>query len=378
MNRPAMRVLYWTEYLWPYIGGIQVMASQTLPALRRRGYEIAAVTCHGAVDQPDEEQAAGISVHRFHIRRGLARHDVAHLAEIAGRIADLKRRFKPDLVHLNVTGPSMWLYFETAHVQPVPLVVALRGLPEGDCGPDTLLGHAVDAAAWVVAVSDAVLHRARVRLPQILPRSSVIYNAFRAPALRPDSLPFAPAQMLCLGRLVEEKRFCLAVEAMPRVLAEFPDARLTIAGDGPERINLERLVAELGLAAATRFLGWVSPEEVPALLNETTLLILPSRSEGLPGVAIQAAQMRRPVVATRVGGSPEVVVHGETGLVVEPEDRAALGEAICSLLARPERAIAMGRAAYDRAHRVFDWERHVDAYDALYRKLVGGATGLCY
>jgi glycogen(starch) synthase len=369
-----MRLLYWTEYLWPYIGGIQVMASQTLPALQRRGYEIAAVTCHGAVDLPDDERAGGISVHRFPILQGLAGHDIAGLAAIAGRIADLKRRFKPDLVHLNFTGPSMWLYFETVHVHPAPLVVALRGLPEGDSGPDTLLGHAADAAAWVVAVSRAVLHRARVHLPQILQKSSVIYNAFRAPALRPARLPFAPAHLMCLGRLVEEKRFCLAVEAMQHVLAEFPDTRLTIAGDGPERSNLERLVAQLGLAAATRFLGWVSPDAVPALLNETTLLIMPSRSEGLPGVAIQAAQMGRPVVATRVGGSPEVVVDGETGLIVERENAAALGAAICSLLASPERANRMAGAAYARARHVFDWKRHVDAYDALYRQLVGGAT----
>lgn len=365
-----MRLLYWTEFIWPHIGGIQVMASQTLPALRRRGYEIAVVSSHIGAPLPDEEVNAGIRVHRFAIREAMAANDADSLARIAEQIAAVKRRFKPDLVHMNFAGPSMLLYFRTASAHRAPLIVAFRGEVTESATRDTLLGHAVDTASWVVGVSRAVLGSVVAPFPEIASRSSVIYNGFEEPALVPSPLHFDAPRILCLGRLVAEKCFDLAVAAMPRVLAAFPKAKLLIAGDGPERHRLEGLVSVLGLGDATSFLGWISPDDVHALLNDTTLLVMPSRSEGLPGVAIQAAQMGRPVIATRVGGTPEVVAHGETGLLVAPGDVRGLGDSICALLGNPRMACELGVRARDRAGLVFDWQTHVDAYDDLYRRLV--------
>lgn len=365
-----MRLLYWTELFWPYIGGIQVLAGQLLPALRERGHDVAVVTCHKSAAVPDIDEYAGITIHRFAVRDALASHDVDQLGQIVQAVAALKQRFKPDVVHLNFAGPSMWLYFKTASRTPAPLVLAFRGLPEGDCGPESLFQHAVGSAAWVVGVSRAVLSAVCDAAPAVIPKSSVILNAAPEPSIAPTALPFTAPRLLCLGRLVEEKRFCLAVAAMPRVLAEFPGAMLLIAGDGPERVRLERQVSELGLASATRFLNWVVPDKVPDLLNETTLLLMPSRIEGCPNVAIQAAYMRRPVIGMRVGGLPEVVQHPETGYLLDDHGSEALGEAICTLLHRPGEAITMGHAARLRARRLFDWQRHIDAYENLYRKVV--------
>jgi len=87
-------------------------------------------------------------------------------------------------------------------------------------------------------------------------------------------------------------------------------------------------------------------------------------------VALEAALMARPVVATRVGGLLEVVVHQQTGLLVEQEDSHGLAEAIASLLDHPETATEMGQAARQRAQKVFSWKQCVDAYDALYQKLI--------
>jgi glycosyltransferase involved in cell wall biosynthesis len=95
--------------------------------------------------------------------------------------------------------------------------------------------------------------------------------------------------------------------------------------------------------------------------------------EGFGLVALQAAQMGRPVVATRVGGVSEVVAHEESGLLVEPDDATSLAHAIESLLEDPERAKRMGRAARLRARMLFGWERHVDAYDELLQRLVRDA-----
>jgi len=97
---------------------------------------------------------------------------------------------------------------------------------------------------------------------------------------------------------------------------------------------------------------------------------VPSRYEGLPTVALEAGLMARPVVATRVGGVPEIVVEQETGLLVDPGDWRALAEAIEFLLTEPKTATEFGQAARRRIQTLFSFERYIDAYDALYRKLI--------
>jgi glycogen(starch) synthase len=109
-------------------------------------------------------------------------------------------------------------------------------------------------------------------------------------------------------------------------------------------------------------------------MNNATIVIMPSRSESLPLVALEAAMMARPVVAARVGGLPEVVVHNETGLLVEQENSSALAEAIEFLLDHPETTIEMGQAARCRAQEVFSLEKFIDAYDKLYLKLIEQPT----
>jgi glycogen(starch) synthase len=169
-----------------------------------------------------------------------------------------------------------------------------------------------------------------------------------------------------------EKGFDLMLRAFARLTGRYPAARLTIAGDGPERDALKGCAADLGISQRVDFLGWTPPQAVPTLINAATIVVIPSRTETLGLVAIQAAQMARPVAAVQVGGLAEVVVHGETGILAGPEDSRALAEAIIMLLERPEQARQMGRAARERALDVFAWERHVDAYQALYRRVSGG------
>jgi glycogen(starch) synthase len=106
------------------------------------------------------------------------------------------------------------------------------------------------------------------------------------------------------------------------------------------------------------------------LINTATVVIMPSRWEETFGlVALQAAQMARPVVATLVGGLPEIVIDKETGLLVPNEDHHALSEAVIWLLRNKREAVRMGENARARAHDVFNWKDHVNQYDELYRKL---------
>ena len=192
--------------------------------------------------------------------------------------------------------------------------------------------------------------------------------------LQPAPLSFDSPRLLCLGRLVEEKGFDVALVAFASLLARYPEARLIIAGDGPARPDLEQQASTLGIWDAVEFTGWVAPEKAPELINTASVVVIPSRwQEPFGLVALEAALMARPIVATRVGGLPEIVVHQRTGLLVENENSKAISEAIAFLLDRPETATRMGREARIRVLKEFSWRAHVDSYDVLYRELITGA-----
>jgi glycogen synthase len=368
-----MRILFWSERFWPTIGGVGISASKLLPALRARGYEFVVVTLKDSFDLPEEDHFNGISVYRFPFWSSLTKGNVTQIVELRRRVAQLKQTFLPDLVHIGFLGSSVVFHLQTLGAHPSPLLVSMDSfLPNQELGRDSLVGRTFRIADWVTCVSEARLAEARKRMPEITNRSSFIYNGREVPTCRPEPLSFEAPRLLCLGRLDRIKGFDIALSAFASVVRCFPKARLVIAGDGPERAKLEGQAARLGIEARVEFVGWVRPDDVAALMNSATIVVIPSRNEGLPNVAKEAALLARPIVATDVGGIPEAVVHGETGLLVGKEDAPALATTINLLLENPEAAVAMGRAGRLRAQQLFGLERYIDAYDVLYRKLIRG------
>lgn len=362
-----MRVLFWSLTFWPNIGGIEVLAAKLVPALRDRGHEFLVVAPKSSPELPDEAQYHGIPIHRFSFQNTTTPAGIDHLVEVRQKVAKLKSAFAPDLVHINGVGPTDFFHLTTRNAHRAPSLVTLHG--EWHPHADAIVRQTLGAADWVAGCSGAVLDRGRRLAPEIGPRSSVIYNSLEIPALPPAPLPFEPPRVLCLGRLSPEKGMDLALAAFVPVVSRFPRARLTIAGNGILRSDLERQAACHGIAHAVDFIGWVAPEKVPALINASTIVLMPSRQDSMPLVALEASLMARPIVATRVGGLPEVVAHEETGLLVESENSEALARAVVSLLSHPDVARRMGESARARAQTLFGWERHVDAYDALYHSL---------
>jgi glycogen(starch) synthase len=366
-----MRVLFWSEQFWPQIGGIEVWGTRLLKALRDRGHEYAVIASRDNLAWPSEDLYEGIPVYRFPFWTALANRDVGQLAEITQAVVNLKRTVEPDLIHLNLTGPSVYFHLQTHVALRAPLLVSLhQPLENQSDSRDSLVGRILRSADWVTAGSAMVHATAQCILPEIATRSSIIHYGFDVLDISPEPLPFDEPRLLCLGRHVFEKGFDLALNAFSTIVHRFPKLRLVIASDGPARQDLERQTAELGLTGIVDFIGWVESAEIPALLNSATVVLIPSRViEGFGLVAMEAAVMGRPVVATRSGGLPEVVIDGQTGLIVEKEDSAALAAAITYLLDHPDVAERMGDAARERAQTEFGLERHVNAYEMLYKRL---------
>jgi len=367
-----MRILYWTPLFWPEIGGIEAIAMNVLPALRARGHEVIGVASHGSLRLPDKSVYNHIPVYRYHILNALWKKDPIQLIRITRQIASLKRSFQPDIVHM-LLGPLSLAYFhlQTMNAYPSPTLLTIHAdLANARTGSDTLLGHLLQNVDWITSDAYATLSHVRKIYPQIGERSTVIHNGFPMPKPKPATLQFEEPNVVCIGRLAPEKGFDIAIVAFSQILERFPNAHLIIAGDGPLRGELEELADEQGLNGHVHFPGAVPHKEIPALLNTATLVVIPSRQDSFPVVAVEAAQMGRPIIASCIGGLPEAIVDGETGLLVDAEDVQGFSTAITRLLGDRAEARRMGRAARERAMTLFNFDRYVDAYDGLYAKVI--------
>jgi len=368
-----MKILFWSEKFWPLIGGAETFGINLISKLRDRGHEVIVITSTDDLNElPAEDTHKNVPIYRFPFQEALSGKEIAQVIACKRGVAQLKRRFKPDLIHLNGVSASTLFHLQTADSQTTPVLVRMNQeihSQEG-AGTNTLMYKVLKNAAWVTSVSQEVHHQACKWIPDIRSRSSMIYTGVQKPTRSPSPLPFHPPVLVCLGRLVQQKGFDLALTALASIRHRFPNIRMVIAGDGPERQQLQQQVAELDLEKLVEFRGWVEPSKVFELLNSASLVIIPSRHEGLPQVAIQAAMMARPIVGTRVSGIPEVVQHHETGLLIEKGDIHGLTEAICYLLQHHDASTQMGQMARTRAMQIFDWEKCMANYESLYKKLV--------
>ncbi|MGB7537157.1 MAG: glycosyltransferase family 4 protein [Anaerolineales bacterium] len=169
-----------------------------------------------------------------------------------------------------------------------------------------------------------------------------------------------------VGRLTRQKGVDVLLRAFAHVEKRIPDARLVLAGDGPDRPALEQLARSLGLRRVM-FLGWRA--DIADIMADVSLLAVPSRWEGFGLVALEAMALGKPVVAARVSALPEIVVAGETGLLVDPGRPGLLAEALQALLSDPARAEGMGRAGRDRVRKEFPVERMAQRTAEEYSKI---------
>ena len=180
--------------------------------------------------------------------------------------------------------------------------------------------------------------------------------------------PSAPV-LLSIGRHVPEKGYRHLVDAAALVERSRPGVHWVLVGDGELRSELEARARRLGLEPRVHFTGW--RDDVADVLALCDVFVLPSESEGFGRVLVEAMAMGRAIVATAVGGVPDVVLAGETGLLVEAADPVALADAVRALLDDPARAARLGAAGRARAESTFSLGAHVDGIERVYDEVLG-------
>ena len=328
----------------------------------------------GAGRVGDWLEAAGIEVIRLHARRtGLHARRMGLL--VAGW--ELRRMIRSGrfrllhtfLYHANIVGRL------AAIGTGVPVVSSIRVTEIDRPFRIAIDRKTIKYVAAETCVSEAVRQWS---IQQGLPAEKLVtipnavdcaaYEAPPGATRRELGLPPDARIILFIGRLHRQKGPDVLLQAAAMLCERMPNVHVVLAGDGPLRAQLACRAGELGLGERFHLLG--PRDDVPVLLADADLLALPSRWEGMPNAVLEAMAAGKPSVAADVGGCREVIVDGETGLLVPPNDPAALAAAVERILADRELAARMGAAARQRAQREFSVEKMVLLNEQLYDRFL--------
>jgi glycosyltransferase involved in cell wall biosynthesis len=278
---------------------------------------------------------------------------LAYLAQ-ACRLRELAQSEGVAHVHAHFGTNSAEVAMLCARLGGPAYSFTVHGPEEFDMPAGLHLGEKVQDAAFVAAISSfgrSQLYRwiPHAHWPKVKVVRCGVDEAFTqaAQAVAPPS-----RMVVCVGRLCEQKGQLLLLSAAREMAQRGEDFELVLAGDGEMRPELERLIDAYALRDRVRITGWVSGEQVRALLLQSRALILPSFGEGLPVVIMEAMALGRPVISTYIAGIPELVRHGVDGWLVPAGDCGALVNAWTELMrADADRLEAMGTGARERVAR---------------------------
>jgi glycosyltransferase involved in cell wall biosynthesis len=346
-------------------GGAQTYVAALAAGLTGR-FDVT-VAAHGSGPLRGAAEAAGADfVALRHVRRPLSARDVLGLLELTR----LVRRLRPDVVHASSSKAGalgrVAAYLAGVRVRVFTVhgwaFAAVRGprsrlyrLADRTLRPLTTVTICVSERERTLGLAARTCDAERT----VVIRTGI--DAGPRPHARPDS---EPPTIVSVGRLQAPKDTVTLLHALASLPSGFGTALLV--GEGPERPGAEALIRRLGLAHSVSLLG--DREDVPQLLAASQVFVLSTRSEGLPVSILEAMAAGLPVVATGVGGVPELVVDGETGLLVRPGDPAALAAALRRLLEDPELRRKLGAAGRARVGTHFTLDSFHEAHVAVYRR----------
>lgn len=351
------------------VGGAETAVVRLVRALDPARVECRLYCCRPAT--PDDVDAAGLPV--------------LHDSQEGGRVGTIRRlirlirSWRPDLIHLHLSLVG----YVAARLAGVGKIIIHHhtGYPESLHSIRGLyLYETYLPRHFSLACSEAVREQCiqRNHLPPAAVR--VLYNGIdleqfdRLSRKRRGGDNESEVVLVTVGRLVALKGLDVLLEALAR-LTTTTRWRLLIAGEGEEEQPLRALSERLGLAERVNFLGNLPAAEIPGLLRSCEVMIQPSRREGLGLSAIEAGAARLPVIGSQVGGIPEIVVNDFNGLLVPPEDPAALAAALSRLCDDPAERSAMGEAGRLLVETKFAMSTIAEQLAEVYAEVVGVSDG---
>jgi glycogen synthase len=384
VNHPD--VALFPSSFFPHLGGVEELTRQLAHEHVRRGAKPLVVTNRWPQNLPATEIIEGLSVRREPFLtperqlRPLARFVLNGRAGPARLAADITAHGS-HVIHVQCVSTNAYVARNIARKLGLPLVVSLQGELSMDADQvyqrstvlPSLLGQLFREAAAITACSRHTLDEA-IAFTGVDPgpRGHVVYNGVDlgefshiAPAKR--QRPY----VLAIGRHVPQKGFDVLLRAFARLhdRGALANHQLVLAGDGPQHNDLRMLSQRLGLDGLVDFVGRCDRAATAALFAGCAVFVLPSRHEPMGIVNLEAMAAERPVLATAVGGVPELVSDRQSGVLVRPDNDEDLAHELGVLLADPNLRAHMGRAGLERVQR-FSWPSIADQYAEIYRSVL--------
>jgi glycosyltransferase involved in cell wall biosynthesis len=337
-----------------------------LPALREHGFDVELVMLHegepGAAEFARRLEATGVRVERIPL--GSAASPLAF-----GRLLRFVRSREPDVLHTHLVHADFH-GLVAGRLARVPVLVSTKhGFnPFRDRRAFGVADRTVGRLADVhIAISRGLARYLAEREGFDPDRFEIVHYGIE-PGPEPPPPPAAP-RLAIVGRLIPIKGHDTLLRALATVRSDVPGITLEVAGDGALEPDLRATTTRLGLDDVVRFLGHVP--RVAEVFERAEVVVVPSLGEGFGMVALEAMERGRPVVASAVGGLPEIVEDGRTGLLVPSADADALAEAIRGLAGDAARTADFGAAGRARALAEFSQERCTERTAELYREALG-------
>ena len=359
------------------IGGAEKILCYTATGLDYNKYDISVCSLKKKGEIAADLEKRGIEVCCLHM--GGRESSLGWLSSIIAliRLFPYLIRIRPTIIHSFLFRANI-LARIAGYLTGIPIIISSVRVMGGEKKyfhyVEMITSFMVD---HYVAVSESVqrhiIDKSRISNEKI----SVIYNgvniksqdnAYEQNAKTPFKIENEDRILMTVGRLHKQKGHCYLIQAVSKVRKEFPKVKLLITGEGEEENNLKKLVKALDLTNEVVFAGLRS--DIEGILPMAELFILPSLWEGLPNALLEAMAAGKPVVATKVGGIPEIVVHGETGILIPPRDTDALAIAIIDLLQNRLKAKDMGEAGRIRAGKCFSIYKMIEKTENLYQELL--------
>jgi glycosyltransferase involved in cell wall biosynthesis len=338
------------------ISGSEAHLLSVVPLLRERGWDASMVVLHqgeaGAAEFVRRMRAEDVPTEAWRMHADV---DPLVFARLASR--------RPDIVHTHLVHADLH-GLPAAALARVPLRISTKhGFNEFRAGRAVALADraAARCAHRQIAISAGLADYLAATEGFGRDAFTVVHYGIEA-GPEPPPPPDEP-RLVAIGRLIPIKGFDVLLQAFAQARSEIPELTLEIAGSGPVALPPQEGVT---------LLGHVSP--VQPLLERNAIAVVPSRGEGFGMVALEAAERGRAAIVSDVGGLPEIVADGETGLVVPPGNADALARAIVALARDPSRARAMGAAARGRALAQFSPEAAVEGVERVYRATADAAS----
>lgn len=375
-----MKILMLSADFLPNIGGIASHVYELSKALQKQGHKVWVITDRSRFGGKRYEEIDGIKIYRTHFRRVKLIGTILYYLAIWFRMARLIKEEGIDILHIHSLDPDAVSGRFVRNIPKVETEHSSRFLRDMETGKSLVLNKwLMNSADFVIGTSQELVE-AVIKLGINKDKTRFISNGVDAGRFHPgvggvgikDKYGVKPGEpvILCSRRLEPKNGVGYLIESIPRVIEASPDARFLVVGDGNEGEKLRQRVSELKISNEVIFTGRVANSEMPAYYAISDIVVLPSLMEATSIAGLEAMATGKPLVATNIGGIPQIVDDGKTGILVPAGDSEKLAQGMISLLKDDTKRRTMGIAARKKVEADFSWDIIAQETLGLYNEVI--------